>query len=49
MSPSDVLTDLFGSDAGDLFGAVIANPEGMADLVIRTLAGAGYQIVPADH
>jgi hypothetical protein len=44
-----ILTDLFGTDAADLFGAVIANPERMADLVIRTLAGAGYLIVPTDH
>jgi hypothetical protein len=49
MTPLDILVDLFGSDPADLFGAVIANPEGMAQLVIQTLAEHGFEIVAANH
>jgi hypothetical protein len=49
MSPLEILTDLFGSDPADLFGATIAKPEGMARLVIRTLAEHGFEIISSDH
>ena len=49
MSPLEILTDLFGSDPTDLFGATIAKPEGMARLAIRTLAEHGFEIVSSDH
>ena len=39
---------LFGSDPADLFGVTFANPEGMAQLVIR-IVEAGLVIVAADH
>jgi hypothetical protein len=45
MSPLEILTDLFGSDSADLFGAT----EGMARLAIRTLAEHGFEIVSSDH
>jgi hypothetical protein len=41
----EVLVDLFGSGPEDLHGAVIIDPEGVAQLVIEHLAEARFQIV----
>ena len=49
MSPLEILTDLFGSDSADLFGATIANPERTARLAIGMLAEHGFEIVSSDH
>jgi hypothetical protein len=44
-----VLIDLFGSDPVDLHGSMIVNAEGLAQLVLDTLAKAGFAITPIDH
>ena len=47
--PVEVLVDLFGSGPEDLHGAMIIDPEGVAELVLDALAERGYQIVLVDH
>jgi len=49
LSPVEVLVDLFGSGPEDLHGAMIIDPEGVAELVLDALAERGYQIVLVDH
>jgi hypothetical protein len=45
LTPHDVLADLLGS--GD-FPVDIADPDTAADLIIRRLIDAGFEIKPAD-
>jgi hypothetical protein len=49
MSPLETLVDLFGSDPADLHGTIVYDGAGLAQIVLDTLAKAGFQIVQARH